>query len=132
MVPVIQATCDVAPREDALGSLCTPPSDAEEKQDEAASMSPAKILLTIPSGTPIRLALDQRKRVGRTGDLAHGRVVETEYAYDQVVIPARSIETGQLTQVAPLPITNRALAYAAGNFSPFHKQGMPCDTLTLS
>jgi len=131
MVPVIQATCDVAPREDALVSLCTPPSDAEEKQDEAASMSPAKILLTIPSGTPIRLALDQRKRVGRTGDLVHGRVVETVYAFDQVVIPAGSIATGHLTQVAPVPITKRALAYANGNFSPFHKYELTFDTLTL-
>src|SRR5260370_21000451 len=74
MVPVIQATCDVAPREDALLSLCTPPSDAEDKQDEAASMSPAKILLTIPSGTPIHLALDQRKRFRRPGNLLHPRV----------------------------------------------------------
>ncbi len=131
VVPVAQATCDVAPREDALVSLCAPPSDAEEKQDEAASMPPAKIPLTIPSGTPIRLALDQRKRVGRTGNLVHGRVVETVYAFDQVVIPAGSIATGHLTRVAPVPITKRTLAYANGNFSPFHKYELTFDTLTL-
>src|SRR5260370_18696438 len=50
---------------------------------------------------------------------------------DQVETSAGSIATGHLTQVAPVPITKRALAYANGNLSPFHTYELTFDTLTV-
>src|SRR5258708_12629394 len=51
-VPVTQASCDEAPREDALVSLCVPPSFSEEDAAPPASEFLAKISLSLPTGTP--------------------------------------------------------------------------------
>jgi hypothetical protein len=58
-------------------------------------------------------------------------VVEAVYAFDQPVIPAGTIATGRVTKIDPLSSTKRALAYANGNFSPFHSYGVSFETLTL-
>ena len=91
--------CDQAPEEDALVSLCAPASVAEREQVSVAQPT-ANIALAIPVGTPIRIALDQRTRVDHSGELVHGTVVETVYAFDQPVIPAGTVATGHVIQVA--------------------------------
>src|ERR1700737_3917296 len=95
-VPVTQATCDEAPREDALVSVCVPPFLSEEDVAPPASGFLAKISLKLPNGTPLRIALDQRTRVDHPGEMVHGKVVERAYAFDQPVIPAGSIVSGQI------------------------------------
>jgi hypothetical protein len=123
--------CSEAPGEDALISMCAPPSFAEEGDAPLAAGPPAKIALQIPSGTPLRIALDQRARVNHPGEVVHGKVVETVYAFDQAVIPAGSVTTGHVITVAPVSGIKRTLAYANGNFSPFHNYKVTFDTLTL-
>ena len=130
-VPVTQATCDEAPREDALVSLCVPPSFFEEDAAPPASESLAQISLNLPSGTPLRIALDQRTRVDHPGEIIHGKVVEAVYAFDQLVIPAGSIVGGRITTISPVSGVRRTLAYANGDFSPFHKYEVAFETLTL-
>jgi hypothetical protein len=124
--------CPEAPREDALVATCAPPSLGDEAKALDIAPPPAKIALQIPSGTPIRIALDQRVRVGQPGELVHGKVVETIYAFDQPVIPAGTVATGRVIKIAQVPTTKRALAYANGNFSPFHDYEVTFDTLTLA
>src|SRR5882762_5982630 len=130
-VPVTQATCDEAPREDALVSLCVPPSFPEEDAAPPASGFLAKISLNLPNGTPLRIALDQRARVDHPGEMVHGKVVETVYAFDQPVIPAGSIVSGQIISINPVSGVKRTLAYANGDFSPFHKYEVTFEMLTL-
>jgi len=130
-VPVTQATCDEAPREDALVSLCVPPSFSEEDAAPPASGFLAKISLNLPNGTPLRIALDQRTRVDHPGEMVHGKVVETVYAFDQPVIPAGSIVSGQVISINPVSGVKRTLAFANGDFSPFHKYEVTIDALTL-
>jgi hypothetical protein len=124
-------SCDQAPSEDALVSLCAAPSTVEERTEKLAIAPAAKIDLGIPSGTPLRIALDQRVRVNHPGEVVHGRVVETVYAFDQAVIPAGSVATGHVTNVDPVSAGKRALAYSNGNFSPYHKYKVTFDALTL-
>src|SRR5262252_7844621 len=109
--------CPVMPREDALPQLCLPPTS----EMEAALGPPVQISLTIPEGTPLRVALDERSRVRKVGEIVHGRVVEPVYAFDQPVIPAGSAVSGRVTRIEPVPITNKVMAYSNGNFTPFHK-----------
>src|ERR1700687_701832 len=72
--------CDEAPLEDAMVSLCAPPSLAEEpRAAEVELVEPATIPLTIPTGTPLRVAVDQRARIDHPGEVVHGKVVETVY-----------------------------------------------------
>jgi hypothetical protein len=124
--------CDEAPREDAMVSLCAPPSSAEESRAaEVEPAAPATIPLTIPTGTPLRIALDQRSRINHPGEVVHGKVVETVYAFDQQVIPAGSVATGHVKSIASVSGLRRAMAYANGDFSPFHRYEVTFDMVTL-
>jgi hypothetical protein len=124
--------CDEAPREDADASLCAPPSSEEAtRAAEAPPMTPATIPLTIPTGTPLRIAVDERARISHPGEAVHGKVVETVYAFDQVVIPAGSTATGHVKAVTPVSGIRRTMAYANGDFSPFRKYEVSFDMVTL-
>jgi hypothetical protein len=125
------AGCTEAPGEDALVAICAPPSFSEEDEAPVVTAPPAKIALGVPSGTPLRIALDQRVRINHPGEVVHGKVVETVYAFDQPVVPAGSVATGRVTSVAPVSGIKRTLAYANGNFSPFHQYQVTFDVLTL-
>jgi hypothetical protein len=128
------AGCEEAPQEDALVSTCAPATQAEREDIPVVPLvaqPTANIALAIPTGTPIRIALDQRTRVDHAGELVHGKVVETVYAFDQPVIPAGTVATGRVVNVAGVAAVKRALAYSNGNFSPYHKYVVTFDTLTL-
>jgi len=119
--------CPEIPREDALPSLCVPPTS----ELEAISLPPIQISLDVPEGTPLRIALDRRTRVRKVGETVHGKVVEPVYAFDETVIPAGSDVSGRVTRIDPVSVKSRALAYSGGNFTPFHKYQITFDQLTL-
>src|ERR1700730_309440 len=98
------SACDEAPREDASVSLCAPPTSVEESRaaEVAPIAPPATIPLTLSTGTPLRIAVAQRTRISHAGEVVHGRVVETVYAFDQEVIPAGSVATGRVKSIAPV------------------------------
>src|SRR3984893_13347496 len=128
------AGCEEAPQEDALVSTCAPATQAEHEDIPVVPLvaqPTANIALAIPTGTPIRIALDQRTRIDHAGELVHGKVVETIYAFDQPVIPAGTVATGNVVDVAAVPGFKRAMSYSNGNFSPYHKYEVTFDTLTL-
>src|SRR5262249_30652302 len=116
-----------APREDALPALCAPPTS----EIEAAAGEPVQISLTVPEGTPLRIALDQRTRVLHVGEPVHGQLVEPVYAFDQQVIPAGSVVTGRITGIDSVPVKARVFSYSGGNFTPFRKYQVDFDVLTL-
>jgi hypothetical protein len=123
--------CDEAPREDAMVALCAPPSTEEPRAAEVEAITPAMIPLTVPSGTPLRIALDERVRIDHAGEVVHGRVVETVYAFDQEVIPAGSVATGHVKSIAPVSGLKRTMAYANGDFTPFHQYEVTFETVML-
>src|SRR6266852_1523467 len=124
------SACAETPREDASASLCAPPS-AEENRPTVEPMPPATIALTLPTGTPLRIAVDQRVRIRDSGTVVHGKVVEAVYAFDQEVIPAGSVATGHVKSIASVSGVRRTMAYANGDFSPFHKYEVTFDMVTL-
>jgi hypothetical protein len=125
--------CLESPAPDAPPSMCVPASDKNENDAsaETAVKPTAKIDLVVPQGSTLRIALDQRTRISHPGDVVHGKVVETIYAFDQPVIPAGSIATGHVIKVDPVSGVRRTMSYANGDFSPFHKYGVTFDTVTL-
>src|SRR5437879_5310375 len=124
------SACEQAPIEDASPSLCAPPSFEEERAIEP--LTRATIPLTIPIGTPLRIALDQRVRINRPGEAVHGKIVEAVYAFDQEVIPAGSIATGHVKTIASVPGVRRTMAYANGDLTPFHRYEVVFDIVTLT
>ena len=126
------AACDEAPREDATALLCAWPSSVEEaRAADVARLAAATIPLTLEKGTPLRIKVDQRTRISRAGEAIHGQVVETVYAFDQQVIPAGSVASGHVKNIAPVPGPRRGMAYANGDFSPFHRYEVTFDMVTL-
>lgn len=123
------SACDEAPREDSMVALCVPPSSEEGRVVEP--VAPATIPLTVPSGTPLRIALDQRVRINHPGEVVHGKVVETVYSFDQEVIPAGSVATGHVKSIAPVSGLKRTMAYADGDFTPFHQYEVTFEAVTL-
>jgi hypothetical protein len=123
--------CDAAPLEDALVSLCVPDASSEGDAGLPTREILAKISLSLPRDTPLRIALDQRARVDHPGEMVHGKVEEAVYAFDQPVIPAGSVVSGRIVSIDPVSGVKRTLAYANGNFSPFHKYAVTFETLTL-
>jgi hypothetical protein len=125
--------CPETPPVDVLVAGCDLPLPQPfEVEDQLPATQPAaRIPLTVPSGTPVRIALDQRTRITRVGELVHGQVVQAVYAFDQLVIPSGAVAQGHVTKIAPVAAKRRSLAYANGNFSPFRKYEITFDTLTL-
>lgn len=112
--------------------VCAPPPFLPEEENEDAPIATAvRIILLLPEGTPLRIAIDQRTRISHVGEPVQGHLVETVYAFDEPVIPAGSVATGHVAAIAPVPKLRRIQSYADGNFSPFHQYQVTFDRLTL-
>lgn len=88
--------------------------------------------LVIESGRPLRVALDQRTRITRIGQLLTGTLVESVYAYDRVVIAEGARVQGHVARIEPVPRGTRAAAMMGGDFTPSHRIGLQFDTVTLA
>src|SRR5260221_13546377 len=119
--------CEEIPGKDALPTLCVPPSS-----ETAAPQTPdSVVLLILPAGTTLRVAIDQKGRIARVGQAVSGKIMEPVYAFDQAVIPAGSVVTGRVTSIHPIPGMRKAMSYINGNFSPYHQFELEFDSVTL-
>jgi hypothetical protein len=128
--PAIPPVCRDLPRDDREIKLLVPPSGAEH-EESPVDLPSSKIDLEVPTGTPLRIAIDQRTRISHAGEFIHGKVVEAIYAFDQAVIPEGSVVTGQVTRILPISAARRTLAYANGKLTPPHEYEVRFDGLTL-
>ncbi len=129
------ATCLLRPAASGLRLVCAPlafpKEDADEDNSDSTAATAVRIILKLPEGTALRIAVDQRTRIAHVGELVKGHVVETVYAFDEPVIPAGTIAIGRVTQIASIAKWRYAQAYANGNFSPFHQYQVTFDRLLL-
>jgi hypothetical protein len=64
---------------------------------ESASFRP--ILLSVPVGTPLQIALEREVRVRKVGQVIQGRLVQPVYALDKLVLPVGSEITGHISRI---------------------------------
>src|ERR1700757_5088971 len=134
-VPVVLAAqhttrgggCSQVPREDALPSVCAPPTS----ETMAPSVPDSVILLQVPAGTALRVAIDQKVRISTVGQVVSGKITESVYAFDQPVIPAGSEVTGKVTSIHGVSGKRKVMSYVNGNFSPLHEYELEFDSVTL-
>jgi hypothetical protein len=119
--------CPYAPREDASPSSCMPPTS----QLAAPPVPVSTIELTLPAGTPLRIAISERVRIKKPGQTLHGKVVETVYAFDQPVIPAGCEITGHIARIEPVSKLKRTQFSLNGNFTPPHGYQLDLDSVVL-
>jgi hypothetical protein len=132
-----KSPCTETPAGNGLRFVCPvppllPDRDEDDVDDTAVSQSDAvRIVLTLPEGTVLRIAIDQRTPVSHVGEPVQGHIVSTVYAFDFPVIPAGSLVTGHVTQIGSVSTLRRAESYANGEFSPFHAYQVTFDRLIL-
>lgn len=90
------------------------------------------VALSLPTGTPLQVALDQEIRVKKVGQPIHGRIVEPLYAFDDIIIPIGSEVTGQVTKIGKISSRKRTAAVLDADFTPERKVELNFDDLVLA
>jgi hypothetical protein len=98
---------------------------------QATPSSPQSVVLSVPRGTPLQVALDQEIRVKRVGQPVHARIVEPVYAFDRLVVPVGSQVTGQITKIGAVSRGKRTIAILDANFTPERKVEVSFNDLEL-
>lgn len=84
---------------------------------QAAEDAIARIGLTVPAGTPLRLYTTKRFSK-RKGTPVVAKVLDPVYAFDQQTIPAGTLVTGSVSRTQPASKWERAQALLRGDFTP--------------
>lgn len=87
---------------------------------------------TVPSGVPLRVALERRVAIKRVGEPIQGRLVDPVYVFDRVVLPAGSVVEGHIAEIGGVPARRRLTAILSGNFTPPREVRAQFDALVLS
>lgn len=85
-----------------------------------AAVPDTTIDLSVPVGTPIKIALDREVRVKKVGQRITGRVIEPVYSFDKVVVPRGTQALGTISQIGPVSKSTRTLHALNADFSPAH------------
>jgi len=93
--------------------------------------SPVPLSVTVPAGVPLRVALEQRVPIKRVGAPLRGRLVESVYVFDRVVLPAGSLVEGHIAEIGGVPARRRFNAILSGNFTPPRDVRAQFDALIL-
>src|SRR3981189_2859136 len=80
----------------------------------SSQRAPSLIPLTVPTGTPLKVALDQEVRVQKVGQTVHGKIVEPVYAFDKLVVPAGTEVVGEISAIDRVPKKGRIVAAMNG------------------
>ena len=97
-----------------------------------AGMTPGtRASTTVPSGVPLRVALERRVGIKRVGEPIQGRLVEPIYVFDRVILPAGSIVEGHIAEIGGVPASRRVKAILSGNFTPLREVRAQFDALVL-
>lgn len=90
------------------------------------------IALTLPSGTPLQIALDKEVRVRKVGQAIHGRLVQPVYAFDHLVIPVGAEVMGHISKVSGISGKKRTLGILNVDLTPTHPIEVEFDDLVLT
>ena len=90
------------------------------------------VVLAVPKGTPLQVALDQEVRLKKVGQPIHGRIVDPVYAFDHIVIPVGSEVTGRVTKIERISGGKRTLAALDADFTPVRRVEITFDQLLLA
>jgi hypothetical protein len=111
-------------RRPAKAVAVSPESMVAKKADDS-------IPVTIPAGSPLKVALDKEVRIQKVGQPVHGKVVEPVYSFDRLVIPAGSEVLGKIASLEEVSKKRRALAAMDADFSPPRQVQIDFDQLVM-
>ena len=97
---------------DPVSQLATPAAT----ESRLAPLIP--VPLTVPTGTPLQVALDKEVHIRKAGQPIHGKVIEPVYAFDKLVVPVGSEVIGEVASIERVPGKKRTISIINGNFTP--------------
>jgi hypothetical protein len=89
------------------------------------------IPLTVPSGTPLKVAIDKEIRIRRVGQPIHGKTTEPIYAFDKLLVPVGTEVTGKIAEIDDVSPGMRTLSAMNADFSPERKVCVEFDQLLM-
>jgi len=113
----------------AQDKLADSPAAPSLTPDKPADFAP--VPLTVETGVPLHIALDQKGAIKQAGVAIVGQVIEPVYVFDHLMIPTGSKVEGRVTEVEGVSRKRRALAIANGDFIPIRTAHFDFDTLVL-
>ena len=100
---------------------------------QRAPVSPdAQSAMTVPTGVPLRVALERRLVIKHVGDAIQGRLVDPVYVFDRMIFPAGSIVEGHVAEIGGVPAARRLRAILSGDLTPARDVRAQFDALALS
>lgn len=102
-----------------------------QSRDSSSSINETAAL-TLPSGTPLQIALDKEVRVRKVGQVIHGRVIQPVYAFDHLVIPVSAEVTGHISKISGVSTKERTLGILNVDLTPPHAIEVEFDDLLLA
>ena len=105
----------------------------DEQKDATAVIeaAPVTVPMSVPSGTPIKVALDSEVRIREVGQPIHGKTTEPIYAFDKLLIPVGTPVNGKVSAIEPVPKKIRTLQALDANFSPMRAVHVQFDELAM-
>jgi hypothetical protein len=106
----------------------------DEQKDATAVIeaSPVTVPMSVPSGTPIKVALDSEVRIREVGQPIHGKTTEPIYAFDKLLIPVGTPVNGKVSAIESVPKKIRTLQALDANFSPVRAVHVQFDELVMA
>ncbi len=113
-------------------TLSIRPTTGNSPSAKPAAPPDTAIDLTVPAGTPIKIALDQEIKVQKAGQPVHGKVIEPVYAFDKLVVPSGTEALGTIARIDEVSKTTRTFSALNANFSPAHPVHVAFHELVLA
>lgn len=98
---------------------------------ETIEILPVTVPMSVPAGTPIKVALDSEVRIREVGQAIHGKTTDPVYAFDKLLIPVGTAVNGKVSAIDPLSKKIRAMQAMDGNFSPIRAVHVQFDELVM-
>jgi len=90
------------------------------------------IALSVPTGTPLQIALDREVRVKKVGQPIHARLMQPVYAFDQLVLPAGAEVNGHIARIGSPGGKRLILSVLNADFTPARPVEVAFDNIVLA
>ena len=118
----------VHPQARAAISLAAIP--AQQAQSSPVSSEHA-VALSVPIGTPLQIALDREVRIRKVGEPVQGRLMQTVYAYDHLVLSPGTRVEGHIASIARPGAKRLTWSILSADFTPARAVEVSFDAILL-
>src|ERR1700722_11395019 len=89
---------------------------SQTPQETPVVTEPVVVPMTVGTGSPIKVALDEEVRVRKVGQPIHGKTTEPVYAFDKLLIPIGTVVNGRVSAIDLVSKKLRIMQATDGNF----------------